>query len=237
MLDIQSFLSGGISGIVQTLLGHPFDTIKTMIQSKHTISHEFYYSPKKWYIGAKYPLALGIITNSIIFGINNNINNYLKDNYKISKCYRNIISGALTGMISSTFILPFENWKIQSQLNVCKKMIKQNGFIKSAFHGYNITIIRETTAMSIYFSSYEYYKTLEFNPFISGMLAGMSNWFFTYPLDTIKSRIQGYKYNTIIEAIKAGGLIKGLYIVLLRAAIVNGGIFYTYETINKNINV
>jgi solute carrier family 25 carnitine/acylcarnitine transporter 20/29 len=238
MFDIFSFISGGIAGIIQTLVGHPFDTMKTLIQNNKPINKSFYISPVNWYSGYRYPLITGIFSNSMIFGIESNIKNLIDIetsmlNININPIYKNAISGGLTGTILTFFILPFENWKIQTQLDVCKDMISKKGFTRSMYHGFNITLLRESIAMSVYFSSYNYFRRNDYQPFTSGLLAGIFNWSFTYPIDTIKSRIQSYKYDTIIDAYKARNLWKGFPMVLLRAGLVNGSIFYVYETIKK----
>jgi hypothetical protein len=136
------------------------------------------------------------------------------------------------------FIVPFENWKVQSQTRVCDTFLKNNGFMRSAFHGTGITMLRESSAMSIYFGTYDYLRNyIECGSFLSGLGAGLTNWAITYPIDTIKSRIQSYKYGSINAAINAGGLWNGITIVLVRAAIVNGSIFYTYEKFQEMCDI
>lgn len=65
--------------------------------------------------------------------------------------------------------------------------------------------------------------------YISGGIAGCSSWLFTYPLDTVKSRIQGNICKTMKDAIKMGNLFTGLNYCLLRAFIANSIGFTTYE--------
>jgi solute carrier family 25 carnitine/acylcarnitine transporter 20/29 len=242
--DLTSFLSGGIAGIVQTLVGHPFDTAKTIIQSRgrQEIIRNFIQTPGIWYSGAFYPLISAIVLNSFIFGIQRNIMEKLRFDGGVDAnsgganniVYRSAISGGITGTIVSIFTVPFENWKIQSQSDVCRQFLKENGFIKSAFHGTGITMMRESSAMFIYFGTYDYLRTyMNYGPFFSGLCSGIANWGVTYPIDTIKSRIQSYKYTGIYEAIRAGGLWNGISIVLLRAGLVNGSIFYTYENVKN----
>lgn len=238
-VDVISFISGGLSGIVQTGLGHPFDTLKTLIQSKRKVGASFFYSPKEWYRGAMYPLITAVTTNSIIFGCHSNISWYLRENVlKKEEDKYNIVtfcSGGLTGLVTSGFIIPFENWKIQQQTKVDKTLWKNDGIWKRAYRGSGITAVRESVAMSIYFSTYELMREQGYSAFMGGMGAGITNWLISYPIDTIKSRIQSYRYNTVEEAVKAGNLWRGLPTVLLRAGIVNGGIFYTYDMIRNNI--
>ena len=57
----------------------------------------------------------------------------------------------------------------------------------------------------------------------------MVSWLFTYPLDTIKTRIQGRVSSSIKEALKMGSLFSGITLCMIRAFIVNSVGFYTYE--------
>ena len=61
-------------------------------------------------------------------------------------------------------------------------------------------------------------------------MAGVLSWFFTYPIDVIKTRIQGTDINSI-EAFKKGGLFNGIKICLLRSFLVNSIGFFIYEKI------
>ena len=72
--------------------------------------------------------------------------------------------------------------------------------------------------------------------FLSGSLAGTISWFITYPVDTIKTRLQNNSCKTIKEAIKKGNLFTGLNLCLIRAFIVNGVNFSVYEFVMKELN-
>ena len=74
----------------------------------------------------------------------------------------------------------------------------------------------------------------DLNNLISGGLAGITSWTITYPIDTIKTRIQS-KHISFSKAIKQYNLFKGLSVSLLRAFIVNSVGFYTYEYFNKKL--
>ena len=88
----------------------------------------------------------------------------------------------------------------------------------------------------IYFSTYQKLKEKNVPVFLSGSLAGSASWLFTYPIDTIKTRIQNESCKTIKEAINKGGLNNGIGICLLRAFIVNGINFTVYENALKYLD-
>ena len=92
------------------------------------------------------------------------------------------------------------------------------------------TFGREMTAMSVYFTSYNYAKDQGLNSLVAGGLAGLSNWTLTYPLEVIKNR-QMAQNISIKDAIKIGNIWKGYPICATRAVIVNSINFWTYETV------
>ena len=70
--------------------------------------------------------------------------------------------------------------------------------------------------------------------FLAGGFAGIFSWFFTFPIDTIKTRIQNGSSKTIKDAYKKGNLWSGLSFCISRAFFVNGIHFYIYESSLKN---
>ena len=59
--NVQLF-GGCVAGICQTIVGHPFDTAKVLIQNKMNWKN---LSPKEYFRGWKYPLFSGIGYNII----------------------------------------------------------------------------------------------------------------------------------------------------------------------------
>lgn len=76
--------------------------------------------------------------------------------------------------------------------------------MRSLFHGYNATLLRDSVASFFYFSTYEFLKQKltpegERSPGVAGTLlaggsAGMVNWSMALPLDTLKSKLQVFFY-------------------------------------------
>ena len=72
-------------------------------------------------------------------------------------------------------------------------------------------------------------------------MAGVNCWIWTYPIDTLKTRSFVNSKMNIYELIniKNGGGIYGLYrglgIALLRAYLVNGSVFSTYNFLSSII--
>ena len=216
--NYKYFISGSISGFSQIIVGHPIDTIK--IWNQVNIKHS--YNFKNLYRGIKYPLISNIFITSGVFGVYN---------YLLNKTNNNFLSGFIAGSLVSPIINISDIYKIKFQNKVSISM--------PIYKGFHMTFLRESIACGIYFSSYCYFKKLfensldrNLNNLISGGLAGISSWTITYPIDTIKTRIQSSNIS-IIKAINQKKFFNGLNICLFRAFIVNSVGFYTYEYINN----
>ena len=216
--NYKYFISGSLSGFSQIIVAHPIDTLKIWNQVNLKHSHNF----KNLYSGIKYPLISNIFITSGIFGIYN---------YFFKKTNNNFVSGFIAGSLVTPIINISDIYKIKYQNKISLKM--------PFYRGIYLTLFRESFACGIYFSSYNYFKNNfdnklnnNINNFISGGLAGITSWFITYPIDTIKTRIQT-KNISLKNAIKDKKFFKGLSICLLRAFVVNSIGFCTYEYFNN----
>ena len=206
------------AGLAQAIVGHPIDTAKVLIQNKKPLRG---LSIKDYYKGFKYPLIIALIFNGTVFPSYNYLNNRLNNS---------VLSGGICGLMVTPLIFTFENIKIFKQTNIPitkKKIFSSIGFSSTAS--------RESIAMGVYFSTYNYVKELQYNSFIAGAVSGVCNWGLTYPLDVIRSR-QIAQRITFMEAYKQKHLYRGIGITLGRAVLVNGCLFYTYDYTYKMIN-
>lgn len=217
---MTEFIAGGFSGLAQTIVGHPFDTLKVRIQNqKYKLKLPFY----KYYRGIGYPMFSNTIVNSILF--------YQYDEIK-NKVNNNFIAGGISGFLASPIIYLFDNGKALRQMG---KKVHVRNIIRGT--GYPMLTARETTAFSLYFGTYEYFKNkLGLNPLIAGGLSGLVNWTFTYPLDVMRNR-QIVNSCSVSEAFKMGNLWKGFALCAVRAIIVNSVGFYVYELSAKHIQL
>ena len=235
---MHEYILGNIFGITQVIIGHPFDTIKTNMQHSgntniFTTTRIFLQHPRMLYRGITYPLIMSSIGTSFLFG-NYNYFNKLTNN--------NLFAGVLTGFFSTIALLPFDYKKIhlqtqlQSQTSFNTKSHNTYTKITKYYVGFTYTLVRECVSIPLYFYTYEYLTTTHLiNPFISGGIAGINSWLFTYPFDTLKTRKQIYQSYSFQELFKMGNLFNGLNITLLRAFIVNSTCFYIYELLKKTL--
>ena len=146
----------------------------------------------------------------------------------------------------------------------CLKVIAKSHGIRGIMQGQVATTARNVPATAVYFGTYETLKrkwapetTTNSNSkppfFVSlscGGAAGLSYWLATYPIDVIKSRIQGdatepslRRYRGIAHCVRStyaregfSAFYRGLVPCLYRAAVCNAFTFAGYETIKSWIN-
>ena len=239
------YTKGCLSGMVGIIISHPVDSIKTHIQTNST--QHINYSLKNLYRGIMSPLIGVGLEKALVFGtynycINSNCinNNHINSNYKIP------ISGAISGLVASLIVSPYERIKIMHQTS-------QPINIKSLqlFKGMGTTFTREVPGFAIYFSTYEMLKNKFYKDksitipasFLFGGMSGTMAWIFIYPQDRIKTIIQSNTGNiNIVELIKntyrVGGLkqfYKGFSFAVARAILLHSGTFCMMEILNKEL--
>lgn len=220
MSSFTEYFKGFFVGCSQTIVGHPFDTVKTRIQAGQTIDIN------KLYRGISFPLITSCLTNSIMFGSYS----YFRE----SESYNNFVSGFLAGIVITPIMTPVEKSKIDFQ--VSPRMTLADIQYSKLYRGFQATLMRESLSTGIYFSSYQCCKDAEYfsgssNVLFSGGIAGMMSWFFTYPIDVIKTRIQSGETSSFYQGFQKGHLYRGLSVCLARSFLVNSIGFLIYEKI------
>ena len=170
--------------------------------------------------GISSPLCSIPFVNAIVFTAYGQANSL----FSIDDTFlKGIISGSYAGLVNTVVVTPVELIKIKMQMqsndptigssksytsawDCVKSVVKEEG-IKGLFKGGTITIFREIPGYAAQFASFElallffhsYFGLEELNKghvFIAGMIGGFNCWFWSYPQDVIKTKIQsGYKVN------------------------------------------
>jgi len=182
LLTINDFIAGSCAGIVQVLLGQPFDIIKVRLQTQAGLYSsmsdcisKIYTNegPLAFYKGTLSPLIGISACVSIQFSSNELAKRLRSRQNKISKNTTSlsrtdfVICGAFSGICNSFAITPVELIRIKLQIqgnsqtnkysgsvDCFRKIIKENG-LRGLYQGLWITILRELPAYMIYFGSYE----------------------------------------------------------------------------------
>ena len=221
-MESKYFISGCIAGAVQSIIGHPLDTLKTISQNKMISSS---YSLKSLYLG----FTPSLIQSSFLTGTAFYTNNYL---YELTQ--NKVLSSFYTGLLGCLVICPLEDLKIKRQMSHPNTQFSISQF-NSSYKYIHLVSLREIPAITVYFSSYRCLKEQQINIVLAGGISGVLSWLITYPIDTIKSRMQSNLCSTLTESIKIGNLYHVLGYCLFRAFIVNGASFYSYESILSKI--
>lgn len=184
LISLNDFISGSIAGIVQVLVGQPFDMMKVRMQtkpkkyqgvfqtSKKIIFEE---SPMAFYKGTLSPLigisfSVAIQFSSNIFARNYFIMQNKKKNLKNSEILstsQNMLAGFFAGFCNSFLISPVELIRIKLQTQGISSSIKYAGTVdcamqiyqfdglKGIYQGFCSSMLRECPAYAIYFGLYE----------------------------------------------------------------------------------
>jgi solute carrier family 25 carnitine/acylcarnitine transporter 20/29 len=246
----NNYIYGLCGGLVGTLLSHPFDTIKTRIQTKKYTNILDAYRAGKLYSGLAPPLMGIMLEKSIVFGFYDKAKQYGLNNFW---------SGIIGGLSSTIIVTPIDRLKIHFQNNEKTKIN-----IRTLYKGFLPTVFRETPGFGIYFTTYNYLKnnnnananannylnTFILNTFIFGALSGLSAWIFIYPSDLIKTKYQAQNSTSLLNIIHniwqenninnnfirgLSNYYKGFNLAIMRALPLHGGVFLGYEVSKKYI--
>ena len=173
-------------------------------------------------------------------------------------------AGATSALFSTPIQAPQERVKCVMQVQEvakgssaldCAKRLYRQGGAPSLFRGFWATLARDGLGSAFYFSSYEYCKRSftgkdgkisSMGTMTAGGIAGMLNWLFAIPIDTLKSKLQvapdGHYPNgmrsVFADVMRNEGpraLFRGLGPIMLRAFPANAACFLGYETAMKAI--
>ena len=207
----KEIVSGMIGGSIQVIATQPLNNMMNAKQAGMNISFNWR------------GIVPATITNgttiAVVFYTESNVREYVPNVY---------MSSAIVGGLNSIVTCPFENIRIRKLLNRNSHPLR----LVSSFRGLGAYFPRETIAWSCYIGSYNSLRERNIHPLISGGFAGWFSWFTTYPIDVIKTRIQGSKM-TYKQAFKKGRLWEGFGYCSVRAILGNAICFYTYETIKE----
>ncbi|CAM9114948.1 unnamed protein product [Chrysoparadoxa australica] len=277
---LKDILSGTVAGFAQVASGHPLDTIKVRLQTQSNVNPEFSGMGDCFrktmeregvmglYAGAASPLMGAMAHNAGVFFSYGKAKEIVGGG-KPLEIYQYYQAGALAAIPITVVESPVDFFKIQLQAQVgegkyngvvdCgKQIISQRGWI-GAYQGFAPTIIRNMPCFGGYFCAFEATKkafTKEGETpslpvcFLAGGSAGFAFWGLLYPLETIKTRMQGDNPDPAKRLYKSmadcwaktyaeGGVksfFKGYVPSLARAVPVNAAIFTGFTAAQRALS-
>ena len=200
---------GALFGITSVLVGHPFDTIKTRMQAMkgfegRNMIHSFIKTMhdqgiRGLYRGALYPLLGSGFYRSTQFSAYEAIYTYMDSpfgKYQIPGTFglenRVIVGGLGGGTVRALIETPLEYAKISRQT-------LQSWKLQHVYNGFGITWFRSVGLLCTFFILYDstkrFYPNLLtrpiFGPFLMGGVAATMAWWIVWPLEYMKSQVQG----------------------------------------------
>lgn len=197
MLFGDEILAATGAGCASTVVGHPLDTVKVHMQTtgvRSTIkTAQYLVRQRALFRGITPPLVNAIVMNSIMFGVFRGVKDLCGDSFTGSMT-AGIISGFTTACIST----PTDYVKIQAQLqgiqslDLIKKTIKSRPY--ALFRGHIVNLGREGVFTMVYLGLYDILQPEGFVQVAAASSAtGALAWVASYPMDTVKSVVQGSK--------------------------------------------
>ena len=240
------------SGIVQSLIGHPFDTWKTQRQLAMTVSsstqtHNIIQIAKNAYRGYGAAAPPFVALNSISFFMQSALlqqwNRFQGSQTPQTNGFH-IVPSIANGLITGCFMAPFDYLKIirQSQNRHSIHPIRLSRVFQA---GGNLCVLRETVCVPLYFYLFhQLHEIHEWYPSLTGAIAGLSTWTLSFSLDMYKSQ------KTLYPTLTPWGFIRFTYVrggkqllrpfyrgflpCAIRAVIVNGAAFSIFTKIMEN---
>mmetsp|Transcript_9653 Transcript_9653/g.23891 ORF Transcript_9653/g.23891 Transcript_9653/m.23891 type:complete len:304 (+) Transcript_9653:261-1172(+) len=226
------------------------------------------------YRGIPSPLVGSMVENSVLFASYGLATRLMHaDDPETLPFSKKLVAGGFSGACVATVLTPVELIKCKMQTTnesaqrypstaACLKDTLSKGGVRALFHGHVGTLCREVPGNAAWFGGYELGvvaltpaggKRSDVSPFglmAAGALGGMSYWFFPFPFDVVKSKIQtgthgmpaGASVNVVsvlqhvfkTEGIK--GLYRGCALTVGRAAPSNAVLFMVYELTIRMLN-
>ncbi|KAF2084574.1 mitochondrial carrier [Saccharata proteae CBS 121410] len=271
-----SIISGGIAGGVEAAVTYPFEFAKTRAQLRNDakqprnpfriVFNVYKYEGLRALYKGCAALAIGSVgKDAVRFLSFDTVKNSFKDpETGALSPLRSMLAGMTAGVVASaTAVTPTERVKTaliddarnkrryKSTVHAVKTILKEDGVV-GLYRGFAGTTLKQASATSVRFGSYNIAKDFEAARgieqntaanFVNGAFAGTVTTLTTQPFDTIKTRSQAAEVTTTVEAVRSimkdGGIRafwRGTVMRLGRTVLAGGVLFTTAEAIVKIIN-
>lgn len=255
-----------------TYTGQPFDTMKVRLQVNPNEFNGIVSSLRKTIAGegvaalwkGSVPAMVGALSENVVAFATNGMLKRMFQSHSEDSLVKPLVSGAITGALSSLVLCPCDIIKCRAQVNIAmgmgkqsltditKDIIKKNG-LRGLYSGFGPQLLRDVPFYAAFFGTYDIlcalfkkYTSLSDTAvyFVSGGIAGQVGWAVSIAPDTIKSRIQVSDsplsfMNTARQIIAENGtrgLFAGVEVAIIRAFPANAALFVGYEWSRKLVS-
>jgi solute carrier family 25 carnitine/acylcarnitine transporter 20/29 len=240
---VEYFVCGYSYGVTNVIVGQPFDTIKTRMQTMPDSSVTQFVKQegiRGLYRGGTSLVLGGALMRSAQFGIYGSTLTYLKSRSGSSDTriagmldYNVLLAGFVGGAGRGLVEGPFEYVKVRRQVDKPWK-------VREIFKGSGATVFRN----SFLFSSFVIYIDLSkqlipggLSPFWLGSICSCMAWLTIWPLDVAKSQLQSGNYQgksyayLLWDVFRTGKVLQGIVPGLVRSSIANGCSMVVYKKV------
>jgi hypothetical protein len=182
----NTYMAGSISGILEIIVTHPLDYIKTKKQEYTQKNKPFTLTLKRNYYSGIVPRVVGIIPMRMLYwGSLSNATVMLQDyNYMI----RPIFTGIIVGTVQTLIDNPVELIKTRLMLNksVTMNIVLQNkGFMATVYRN---SIFASCVSINFYNTDYDKFMTSAMTGFIGSVISQPLDYVKTYQQHTNDTR-------------------------------------------------
>lgn len=244
----MDLIPGAVQAIVHTIIGHPFDTIKTRMQTGiYKNSFQCFSIAMKTeglsaiYRGVTMPVLSHLVKRPIQFPIFH----YLKD-----KDINRYLSGSISGAFGTFWGGPLQVVKINMQASQSKENKNTKHFISKHYkkygiggfyRGFKINLLKDSIFGASFLGNYTLIsenlpsQITTGRAFISGAISNILTWWLFIPIDSIKTVVQREGITNkeallkIIEKNGYFGFWKGIAPATLKQALAPGLAMTAYE--------
>ena len=254
---------GVLYGTTSVAVGHPFDTIKTKMQAQRgfettNMFRSFVATVKSQgirglYRGCLPPLFGSGIYRSAQFAVFEAMYTYMSNpfgRYELPGTFglqvRVVIGGVGASTVRAIIETPLEYAKIRRQT-------QQNWHLRNVYKGFGVTWCRTVGLMTTYFiiidsirrNSPQLFSSPILGPFLASGLAATIGWWMIWPLEYMKSQVQGsygkdlsvFQRMKVVMRERGGffGLYRGIVPGTIRSFLANGTSMIVMATAQKKV--
>jgi solute carrier family 25 (mitochondrial carnitine/acylcarnitine transporter), member 20/29 len=221
----RAILAGSLSGMAAVTVCHPFDVLRTKIQTSSHLSvsvairSTFNQGLSSLYQGFAFPFIAQTIYKSVIFSTNTLSKQYIFQGDTSKKSL--LLSGIIAGSVNATIVAPVEivrthqilsnnTTEVPTIIQVLKNLKSKFG-LSVLWTGLIPTILRDGPGIGLYLLAFEETKRILISKYstnqstptlwmrvVSGSVAGVAFWTWAIPIDTIKTKIESaYKQQNV----------------------------------------